>query len=92
MRSIVSALFRQSRSAPYRHGRFPSGPFIRGWEGRPFARTSDICAAWDDKDADFHKDEFLKEIAEELAGREPGGGNLQRALAKAQNAWSRIGA
>jgi hypothetical protein len=38
----------------------------------------------------FARDEFLKEIAEELAGREPGGGNLQRALAKAQHAWSPI--
>jgi hypothetical protein len=37
----------------------------------------------------FARDEFLKEIAEELAGREPGGGNLQRALAKAQHACPR---
>jgi hypothetical protein len=37
----------------------------------------------------FARDEFLQEVAEELAGREPGGGNLHRALAKAQHAWSR---
>jgi hypothetical protein len=36
------------------------------------------------------RDEFLQEVAEELAGREPGGGNLQRALARAQHTWSRI--
>jgi hypothetical protein len=30
------------------------------------------------------RDEVLQEVAEELGGREPGGGNLQRALAKAQ--------
>jgi hypothetical protein len=36
------------------------------------------------------RDEFLQEIAESLAGKPPGGGNLQRAIAKARHAWSRI--
>jgi hypothetical protein len=31
----------------------------------------------------FARSEFLQEVAEELADKSPGGGNLQRALAKA---------
>jgi hypothetical protein len=36
------------------------------------------------------RDEFLQEVADELADKSPGGGNLQRAIAKAQSEWSRI--